>query len=287
MPMIELNPAFPVLWRDERAVQLGARPAACVVDDPAPWQLALLDALRDGIPAGRIAGVAIALGAEPDEASTFLATIAPALREVQVPHELSLVTTDRVAHAAVLGVCDALEDAGFRPVRRTTRDAVAAAPHAVVLAGEGVVPPVLARELMRADVPHVPLALGPDGAVVGPFVVPGETACLACVWEHERDRDPQWPVLAAQLVAPRGAPSSSRALATLAASLVTRVVASFDESSGRTRSVSVTADGRRRWRSHRPHEACLCRSPRGSEMVDAVSARHRATTRSTASAPHA
>src|SRR5690606_19003229 len=97
MPMIELNPAVPVLWRDGRAVEIGWRPAACVVDDRAPWQLALLGALRDGIPAGRIAGVAIALGAEPVEASTCLATIAPALREVQVPHELSLVTTDRVA----------------------------------------------------------------------------------------------------------------------------------------------------------------------------------------------
>src|SRR5699024_1292350 len=101
-------------------------------------------------------------------------------------------------------------------------------------------------------------------ASVGPLVVPGQTACLACLWEHERERDASWPVLATQLVSRRQPDPPSRALATMAAALVARTREAIDKESGRTRSVTVSADGRHRWRSHRPHAACLCRSPQES-----------------------
>ncbi len=280
MAMIELDPAYPVLWRDARSVQIGARPAFCVLDDPPAWQLELLESLAAGIPAGRIAGVAAALGAEPRAASDFVARLAPILREVEVPHEISLVTSDRVPHEAVLGVFGALRDAGFAPVRATSRAAVGAARTAVLVSTE-VVPPHLARELMGADIPHVPLALEPRRALVGPFVLPGETACLACLWAHESDRDPAWPTIATQLVARPHPDPPSRSLATLATALIPRVIASVDGSSGRSRSVTVASDGRRRWRSHRPHAACLCRSPRESETPVASIVRSPPTTTAT------
>ncbi len=272
MAMIELDPAYPVLWRDARSVQIGARPAFWVLEEPPSWQLALLESLAGGVPAGRIAGVAAALGADPAEASEFVARLAPVLREVEVPHEISLVTSDRVPHDAVLGVFDALRDAGLVAVRATARGAAAASRTAVLVSTE-VVPPHLARELMGADVPHVPLALEPRRATVGPFVRPGESACLACLWEHERDRDPAWPTIATQLVSRPHPEPPTRSLATVAAALLPRVIAGVDDASGRSRSVTVTGDGHRRWRSHRPHEACLCRSPRENATASAAIAR--------------
>ena len=54
---------------------------------------------------------------------------------------------------------------------------------------------------MRADRPHLLLALG-DGIVrVGPFVVPGTTACLRCLDAHHTDVDPAWPLLVRQYAA--------------------------------------------------------------------------------------
>jgi bacteriocin biosynthesis cyclodehydratase domain-containing protein len=59
-----------------------------------------------------------------------------------------------------------------------------------------------ARELLdpwaRAGVPHLLLRLVEGHAVVGPFVLPGETACLRCVDAHHTDVDPAWTLLVAQ-----------------------------------------------------------------------------------------
>lgn len=276
MPMIEVDPAFPVVWRDARSLQLGARPAVVVLEDPSRWQLELVAALESGVPAGRIAGVAAAFGAGPAEAASFIALLSPALREVSAPHEISLVTADRVPHEAVLGMFDGLHDAGFVVVRRTA--VAAASGSAVILLGRDVVPPHLAREMMSADVPHLPIALEVGRAVVGPYILPGETACLSCLWEHERERDAAWPMIATQLAARTTTAGPSRTLGALAASLVNRVVRSVDEHSARTRSVAVSLDGRRRWRSHRPHAACLCRSPRENETRVAMLDRPATTT---------
>lgn len=277
MPLMELDPAYPILWRDESTVQLGARPAFCVLTDPPQWQLDLLDALVDGVPAGHLAGVAAALGADPAQATAFISRLTPALREVEVPREVSLVTAERVPHPAVLGAFDALRDLGLAPVRRTARDAASADCPTVLLCG-AVVPPHLARAFMRADAMHAPITLDSHRAVVGPLVVPGRTACLACLWQHERDRDDAWPVLATQLVARRGADPPTRSLATLATALLPRVFDGVDDASGRSRSVSVSSDGGRRWRSHRVHEACLCQSPRETETAAERPVPIRATT---------
>jgi len=37
--------------------------------------------------------------------------------------------------------------------------------------------------------------------VIGPFVVPGRTACLRCVDAHRTDADPSWPLLVRQYAA--------------------------------------------------------------------------------------
>ena len=51
---------------------------------------------------------------------------------------------------------------------------------------------------MRTGTPHLPVRLSEGAATVGPFVVPGVTACLRCVDAHHTDADPAWPLLVTQ-----------------------------------------------------------------------------------------
>ena len=51
---------------------------------------------------------------------------------------------------------------------------------------------------MRSGAAHLPAALIEGDWRLGPFTVPGLTACLRCVDAHETDRDPAWPRLVEQ-----------------------------------------------------------------------------------------
>lgn len=55
--------------------------------------------------------------------------------------------------------------------------------------------------LLRADVPHLPLAPTPCGGVrIGPFTYPGATACVHCLAAAATDRDPLAPLVELQRV---------------------------------------------------------------------------------------
>lgn len=48
--------------------------------------------------------------------------------------------------------------------------------------------------LIRGDVPHLIIRVLDGVLMLGPFVVPGETACLRCLDAHHTDEDPGYPV---------------------------------------------------------------------------------------------
>ncbi|QIG43932.1 hypothetical protein G5V58_15170 [Nocardioides anomalus] len=52
---------------------------------------------------------------------------------------------------------------------------------------------------MRTATPHLAVRETPDGPVLGPYVVPGATACLRCVDAHAAQRDPRHPLVVEQL----------------------------------------------------------------------------------------
>ncbi len=74
----------------------------------------------------------------------------------------------------------------------------AAMPTLVALVGAGEPQRELVDRWMRAGVPHLLVRLSEGAATVGPFVVPGRTACLRCVDAHHTDADPAWPLLVRQ-----------------------------------------------------------------------------------------
>ena len=72
------------------------------------------------------------------------------------------------------------------------------APDCGVLVGAGEPDRELLDGWVRDGTPHVLVRLTEGRAVVGPFVVPGATACLRCLDAHCTDADPSWPLLVRQ-----------------------------------------------------------------------------------------
>ena len=67
-----------------------------------------------------------------------------------------------------------------------------------VLVGVGEPDRDLLDGWMRTGTAHLVVRFVEGSATVGPFVVPGQTACLRCVDAHHTDADPCWPLLVAQ-----------------------------------------------------------------------------------------
>lgn len=144
-------------------------------------------------------------------------------------------------------------------------------PDVVVLAGQAVVDPATADALLAAGVPHLPVSMLETTATVGPMVVPGHGACLRCVDLHRCDRDPDWPLVAAQIDPLAGYADRDRGpcdvvLATAAAALAALSVLTLlgagaagapQPETGVSYALRLP-DGRPRRRTYPPHPRCGC-----------------------------
>ena len=63
--------------------------------------------------------------------------------------------------------------------------------------------PALEAALVTTATPYLLCGIRETRGIVGPLVVPGRTSCARCHDLLRADRDPQWPLIAAQLSAPR------------------------------------------------------------------------------------
>lgn len=270
-----LDARYPLLWRDERTVQFGLERLVSV-DVDEPWVEPLLLRLRAGIRPAAFDVVAHGVGAPRAAARALLATLRPVL--VTDPTPTPPVSIEGVNLSD--GRCQermrqAVEDEGISVV-----DAADAGAVALVLI-EGAAAALQLAPYLRDDRPHLPIAFEHQAAVIGPLVIPGRTPCLSCRDEHERRRDPAWPMLHAQLV---GRPVSiSAARIAHAANLAARVLRTPLDQTGMM--VRISPDGRPLWRSVRHHEGCRCldlssRSPQGTETAPAPLVPRSATTRS-------
>lgn len=66
----------------------------------------------------------------------------------------------------------------------------------VVVAGPAGAP--MGGQLVRNHQPHLHLAAQDAGWQVGPLVIPGHTPCANCLELFRQERDPRWPLVAAQ-----------------------------------------------------------------------------------------
>jgi hypothetical protein len=103
-------------------------------------------------------------------------------------HSVSVVA-DRATTAALAPL---LGDAGI--VNTTAPD-----PSAVLVVAEGEVARGALDPLVRDGVPHLVVTASSGSIAVGPFVVPGITACVRCVDAHRGEHDPRRPLVVEQV----------------------------------------------------------------------------------------
>jgi len=277
--MLHLDPAHPPLWRSPDCLQFGPDKVA-VLEHPDRWQERMIQELERGLPDSALDPVATALGGTVERAHELVSALAPAL---EPPHGAAAPpvavraigpTSVPAAHA----IADGLREAGLEILGEPAADAVA-----VLVAGH-VIDPAAVRPLMQTDAPHLPIVLHGRRITVGPLVRPGLTACLLCLEADRCEADPAWPALAGQLL---GLPSPALVpgMAVEAGLVAARLISDVSGRGDATWSVTLDAQSmRRRWRTHRPHAECGCRSPAGSGRAPGSSAPDSlATTTATAS----
>lgn len=93
---------------------------------------------------------------------------------------------------------DAAVEAALRTAPQLSRDADRP-PDLVVLTDRPVVDPSAADALLGLGIPHLAVTMVETTATVGPLVTPAGGPCLRCLDLHRCDRDPDWPLVAAQL----------------------------------------------------------------------------------------
>jgi bacteriocin biosynthesis cyclodehydratase domain-containing protein len=132
----------------------------------------------------------------------------------------------------------------------------------VVQAGAHRPAELTALAYARRRVPHLSVELRDGLAMVGPLVPPAGSPCLNCLDLHRRDRDPAWPVLAAQLSTGRSpAEPCATATALVAIGYATHEVLTFiDGGAPRTVGtlIEIAGPGRERRRTWTTHPRCGC-----------------------------
>lgn len=168
-PAPQLAAAARVVQRDDGCLQIGIRPETYVrVADTTPLREALAAIAR-----GERRNSDPELLAALDGSGLFAAPQPPGPFPVRLVGSL---TADVEGALAMVGV------------RVRPRASLAL----VVSTGE------IDREtldpLVRSELPHLVLRVVDGVVVLGPFVVPGATACLRCLDAHHSDEDPGYPI---------------------------------------------------------------------------------------------
>jgi bacteriocin biosynthesis cyclodehydratase domain-containing protein len=110
------------------------------------------------------------------------------------------------------------------------------------------------------SLPHLVIAVEPEGAVVGPLVLPGRTACTRCIALRRVDADRHWGVV--EMARLHHALTPSAVVAHLAAAHAAVHALSYIDT-GMSAAVNATlhlslADGFTRPRTWSPHPLCGC-----------------------------
>jgi bacteriocin biosynthesis cyclodehydratase domain-containing protein len=121
--------------------------------------------------------------------------------------------------------------------------------------------------LASARVPHLAIMAGEAIGVVGPLVVPGQTACLLCLDYVRAGNDPAWPLILAQIARKRPEPPACDAIlaAAVAAQAAAQVLTGIEHGPLGSAAANgtlelVLPDWRWRRRTWPPHPACPCGS---------------------------
>lgn len=252
MPLT-LQPGLRLVRRDADHLQLGVDPPELVVLPDHPDVRVLVDDLVRGQPCGRLSEVA--MRALSRIVASGLAR--PAGHEHERRRRLASLPVEVVASTETsAALAPLLSGAGLVPA--TSQHRVAALVVADAEVSRGALDP-----LVRDGVPHLVVTGSSATPVVGPFVVPGTTACVRCVDAHRGEHDPRRALVVEQLasVPPLTSGHADVLLRSIALAWAVRDVVTFLEG-GRPSTWSATvrvdadlAPAPRVWLRH-PHCGC-------------------------------
>jgi hypothetical protein len=177
----------------------------------------------------------------------------------------SLLSAAGVGQVTITGAVDgeAVGAAEQMCQDRRNRPHTSPRPGLAVLAGSQH--PELSAALMRERIPHLAASAGEAIGVVGPFVLPGESACLRCLDLARADRDPAWPFILAQAAGRDPSPPACDAiLATTVAAQATAQALIFIDRGAASSAVTngtlelVLPGWQWRRRTWNPHRDCGC-----------------------------
>lgn len=247
MGPLRLQPGLHVVRRDDHHVQVGLDPPWRVLAPDEPEVRRLLGDLAEGRPAAPGSPAAHRTLAALLEAGMLVAQHPPDEARQPAGHRVAVHAT-REVHADLV-----------RALRQVGCDPDPEAPVALVAAA-GEVRRTEADQHQRDGRPHQLLSATARGWSVGPFVLPGATACLRCVDAHRAERDPRRALVVDQLAGRAVAPPDPL-VATIAAAWAVRDLLTFlegGEPSTWSSTVELGPDLRPRrhpWRRH-PHCGC-------------------------------
>ena len=125
---------------------------------------------------------------------------------------------------------------------------------------------------MHSGLPHLWVYVRDLVGVVGPFVLPGRTACLRCADRSRTERDPAWPTLLDSGEArPLRVPACDRVLASLVAAWAVQDVATWASAippQTRDRVVELPQGGQVQTEVFAPHPLCGCGWPVWHDTMD-------------------
>lgn len=286
--MLRLDPTRTPLWRDATTLQLGEH-SQTRLTDVSPWQERLLAELARGLPDSGIDVWADLQRVHPREVRAFLTHLGDAVLRadlddrrapggilIEAPRDGSndpIVAALRMALEASDYTVTVVDEADPGERDRASVDACGA--DLVILVARHVLDPRRAAPHLRADRAHLPVIVSGGGVAIGPLVIPGETACITCVHLERRDEDGAWPLLALQLMS-AGAYAPPPELVHEGAAALVRLLR--DPATARGRSITLTPEGERHSRAHRPHGECGCQAPEGNATAPVPLSRSRRTT---------
>jgi bacteriocin biosynthesis cyclodehydratase domain-containing protein len=185
--------------------------------------------LRPGVGLARRDADHLQLGVDPPRVAVLPDTRSVRLLLVELAHGSPLSTLDARTAPALdelvrAGLVVAADDEAARPANRSRyrvhlevpSGLIAGALRLVDEAGLGVTSDPAAATValvwsegevardrldgwMRAGTPHLVVRETPEGPLLGPYVVPGATACLRCVDAHAGEHDPRRALVVEQL----------------------------------------------------------------------------------------
>lgn len=275
-----------LVWRGPEELQVGLDEDAVVLQSVPPAAETLLRRL-DGrhtvtelgrrLPPAWVSWILDGLSRQGRLADGVATTTPPTVRVVGSGSLSAAVTAALVQAGSQVRLADPLRDAPLRTRQlasmlsagRTPRqrilvedepDARAEGTTLTVVATDTAEPDrVLTEQLVRAGLPHLVLRVQPTRALVGPFVLPGRTACLRCSDLVRAAADPGWPVVACELSRVRA--TSLGPLAHWAVALAVAHLSAYDTGGSPETlagTVELGRDGVTRFRRWARHPACSC-----------------------------